>query len=110
MILGRVEQTGSRSCRQQMSHPVINPCVDILNNSANLGNLPVDEGSQVGMRHPAFSSIEEEQSGILPRGPRSQLDQPTTANAERQGLSLCLFPKYQSTVELPPIQNYPRWI
>jgi len=77
-----------------------------LNNSVSLGNPPVAERSQVGMRPPPMSSIEGEQSGMLPGGLRLQLDQPTTATGQRQGLSLCLFPKHASTVQLPPFQNH----
>lgn len=77
-----------------------------LNNSVSLGSLPVAERSQVRMRPPSMSSIEEEQSGILPSGLRLQLDPPTTATGQRQGLSLCLFPKHASTVQLPPFQNH----
>lgn len=77
-----------------------------MNNSVSLGNPPVAKRSQLGMRPPPMSSIEEDQSGILPSGLRLQLDQPTTATGQRQGLSLCLFPKHPPTVQLPPYQNH----
>lgn len=77
-----------------------------MNNSASLGNPPVGKRSHLEMRPPPMSSMEEDQSGILPSGLRLQLDQPTTATGQRQGLSLCLFPKHPSTVQLPPYQNH----
>ncbi|GLJ22042.1 hypothetical protein SUGI_0413050 [Cryptomeria japonica] len=77
-----------------------------LNNCAKLDNPSVAEISQLGMRHPPMSSIEEQQPEILTRGLQLQLDQSSTATGQRQELSLRLSPQHPSTVQVPSFQNH----
>lgn len=78
-----------------------------LNNSGSMGHQPVAEISQLGLRRAPMSSIQEQQSGMLPSGLSLQLEHSHGSTGHGQGLSLSLSPQQPSTVQLPSFQNQP---
>ncbi|KAH9317070.1 hypothetical protein KI387_018839 [Taxus chinensis] len=78
-----------------------------LNNSGNLSHQSVAEISQLGVRRAPTSSIQEQQTGILPSGLSLQLEHSHGSAGHGQGLSLSLSPQQPSTVQLSSFQNHP---
>eukprot|EP01018_Ginkgo_biloba_P012684 Gb_36166 [translate_table: standard] len=76
-----------------------------VSNSVSLGHQSVAEISQLGVRRAPMSSIQEQQSGMLPSGLSLQLEHPHGSTGHGQGLSLSLSPQQPSTVQLSSFQN-----
>uniref|UniRef100_A0A0D6QVK8 Homeobox domain-containing protein n=1 Tax=Araucaria cunninghamii TaxID=56994 RepID=A0A0D6QVK8_ARACU len=76
-----------------------------LNSSGSLGHQSVAEISQLGVRRAPTSSIQEQQSGMLPSGLSLQLEQSHGSTGHGQGLSLSLSPQQPPAVQLSSFQN-----